>query len=119
MSLDRRKFVLLACGSTIGGLLSVNAFGETYSLSGKVRDTAAHAVPSASVWVKRMRDGKVMTAETNADGDYALPDLEPGDYKVWAKAGELEAAPVKVTLSAGQTTDLVVSPALHRSGTIR
>ena len=97
-----------------GGLLGVNAFGETYSLSGKVSDTAAHAVPSATVWARRIRDGKVFTARTNGDGDYAIPELEPGDYKVWAKAGELEAAPVKVTLSAGQTTDLVVSPALHR-----
>ena len=95
-------------------LFTVAAYAETYSLSGKVSDTAAHAVPSATVSATRLRDGKMFTARSNGDGDYVIPDLEPGDYKVGAKAGELVAAPVKVTLSAGQTTDLVVSPASHR-----
>jgi uncharacterized surface anchored protein len=99
---------------TLCWLVTVVANAQTYSLSGKVSDTAAHAVPSATVSAKRIRDGKMFTARSSGDGDYVIRDLEPGDYKVWAKAGELVAAPVKVTLSAGQTTDLVVSPAVHR-----
>ena len=95
-------------------LLTAAAHAQTYSLSGKVSDTAAHAVPSATVSATRLRDGKMFTARSNGDGDYVIPDLQPGDYKVWAKAGELKAAPVKVTLSAGQTTDLVVGPVVHR-----
>jgi len=95
-------------------LLATVACAQTYSLSGKVSDMAAHAVPSATVSAKRLKDGKMFTARSSGDGDYVIPDLEPGDYRVWAKAGELEAAPVKVTLSAGQRTDLVVSPAAHR-----
>jgi len=92
------------------GLTCFKAFGETLSLSGKVSDTAGHAVPSATVSAKRLRDGKMFTARSNGDGDYVIPDLEAGDYQVWAKAGELSVQPVKVTLAAGLTTDLVLSP---------
>jgi len=104
--------VLLAL--LFGWMFTAIAYAQTYTLSGKVSDTEAHAVPSATVSVKRLRDGKMFTARSSGDGDYVIRDLEPGDYKVWAKAGELVAAPIKVTLSAGQTTDLVVSPAVHR-----
>ena len=114
MKPDRRKVILVIGAAMICGLSRFEAFAEVLSLSGKVSDTAAHAVPGATVSAKRLRDGRLYTARSNGDGDYVIPDLEPGDYKVWAKAGELEAAPVKVTLSAGQTTDLVVSPAAHR-----
>ena len=58
-------------------------------------------------------NGKVYIAKTNADGDYTIPDLAAGDYRVWAKAGDLRARAVKVTLAAGEMTNLVVSPALH------
>jgi hypothetical protein len=92
------------------GLTCFEALGEKLSLSGRVSDTAAHVVPSATVSAKRLRDGKLFRARSNGDGEYVIPDLEAGDYEVWAKAGELSVQPVKVTLAAGLTTDLVLSP---------
>lgn len=82
---------------------------QTYSLSGTVKDTAAHAVPSATVSAKSVASGKIYTAKTNSDGMYTIPDLAAGDYEVSAVAGELQALPVKVTLAAAETTDLTVS----------
>jgi len=114
LEIGRRKFVIAMSATLICGLLPMHAVGETLSLSGKVSDTTAHAVPSATIWAKRLRDGKVYTAKSSGDGDYLIPDLEPGDYKVWAKAGKLSVQPVKVTLAAGQTTDLVLSPTPNR-----
>lgn len=96
-------------------LVSATAFAQTYTLSGKVTDTSTHAVPSATVSAKSVTTGKTYTAETNAEGTYSIPDLAAGDYQVWAKAGELEAAPVKVTLAAAQNTDFTVSPVLKSS----
>jgi hypothetical protein len=107
---DRRRFGFALGIAVFSGLLRVQAAAETYSLSGRVSDTESHTVPSATVSARRLRDGKVFTARTNSDGVYTIPDLEPGDYSVWARAGELAAQPVKVTLAAGQTTDLVLSP---------
>ena len=88
----------------------VPALGQSYSLSGKITDTTTHVVPSATVFAKSIASGKTYTALSDAGGSYTIPDLPAGDYKVWAKAGELRAAPVKVTLAAAETTDLVVSP---------
>ena len=114
MKIGRREFAVVFGAVIISNGFAADALGETYSLSGRVSDTAAHSVPSATVIVKRMRDGKVYTARSNGDGVYTIPDLEGGDYKVWATAGELSARPVKVTLAAGETTDLVVSPSIQK-----
>jgi len=113
MRFDRRQFTSILGISMLCGLLGLDASGETYSLSGRVSDTEAHAVPSATVSAKRLRDGKMFRAHSNGDGVYTIAGLESGDYKVWAKAGYLSTRPVKVTLAAGQTTDLVLSPNIN------
>ena len=98
------QLLLLCC------LYSVPSFAETYTLSGKITDTAGKAVPSATVSAKSIATGKTYTAESTSDGTYSIHDLAGGDYEVSAVAGELQAPPIKVTLAAAQSTDLVVSP---------
>jgi hypothetical protein len=100
---------LLLCG-----LLSIRMMAETYTLSGRITDTAGHAVPSATVAAKSVASGKTVTATTNSDGSYSIHELEAGDYEVSAIAGELSAPAVKVSLAAAQTTDLTVSPSAGR-----
>ncbi len=97
--------LLLFCSS------SAAVLAQTYTLSGKVLDTSAHVVPSATVTAKSVASGQRYTAQTGADGNYSIKDLAAGDYLVSATAGELQAPPIKVTLAAAQTTDLTVSPA--------
>lgn len=87
------------------------AFAQTYTLQGKVSDSAGHAVPSATVSAKSVATGRTFRTETGSDGTYLIRDLAGGDYMVSAVAGELQAPPIKVTLAAAQTTDLTVSPA--------
>jgi len=113
MAFNRRTFALVyaivvPCGFSTAGV------AQTYSLSGKVTDTATHAVPSATVSARSVVKRRTDTAQTNAEGVYTVPNLPAGDYEVWAKAGDLKAEPVKVTLAPGPTTDLVVSPVPHR-----
>ena len=112
MEFNRRTFVLIYAIVVAFGF-SISGVAQTYSLSGKVTDTATHAVPSATVSARSVVKRRTYTAQTNAEGVYTIPNLPAGDYEVWAKAGELKAEPVKVTLAAGQTTDLVVSPVPH------
>ena len=92
-------------------VVMVPAFAQTYTLQGKVSDSAGHAVPSATVSAKNVATGRTFRAETGSDGMYLIRDLAGGDYMVSAVAGELQAPPIKVTLAAAQTTDLTVSPA--------
>jgi hypothetical protein len=102
----RTMCVLLFCGSFSAAVLA-----QSYTLSGKVIDSASHTVPSATVSAKSVTTGQTFTAQTGADGTYSIANLAAGDYLVWALAGELQAPPIRVTLAAAQTTDLTVSPA--------
>ncbi|HMG85933.1 MAG TPA: carboxypeptidase-like regulatory domain-containing protein [Terracidiphilus sp.] len=92
-------------------VVTASAFAQTYTLQGKVSDSAGHAVPSATVRAKNVATGRSFSTETGSDGTYSIHDLAGGDYMVSAVAGELQAPPIKVTLAAAQTTDLIVSPA--------
>src|SRR6201998_957792 len=123
MLTQKRKFavtmrVLLLCSLLATLVFAQKGFAETYTLSGKVSDSAGHAVPSATVTAKSVANGKTLTAETGSDGTYSIHDLAGGDYEVSAVAGELQAPPIKVTLAAAQTTDLVVTPAANRVATL-
>jgi hypothetical protein len=100
----RAMCMLLSC------CFGVPLLAQTYTLSGKVSDSAEHAVPSATVTAKSLATGQVFRATTNADGTYTIADLAGGDYEVSAVAGTLKAGPIKVTLAAAQTTDLTVAP---------
>jgi hypothetical protein len=91
--------------------LSSSVLGQTYTLSGTVRDTTAHGVPNATVSAKSVATSKIYATKTTSDGEYTIEDLAAGDYEVSAIAGELQAPPIKVAIAAAQTTDLTVSPA--------
>jgi hypothetical protein len=109
MSPRNRILSLAICLFWLCGF-QITAVAETYTLSGMVRDTAAHAVPSATVTAKNLATGKTYRVTTGTDGSYTIPNLAGGDYQVSAAAGYLHAPPIKVTLAAAQTTDLTVSP---------
>ena len=97
--------LLLLCS-----LCSSPILAQTYTLSGKITDTAGKAVPSATVSAKNIATSKNYTAESASDGTYSIHDLAGGDYEVSAVARELQAPPIKVTLAAAQSTDLTLSP---------
>jgi hypothetical protein len=105
-----RSCTLVARALTLWCFLAVAGMAQTYSISGRVSDTAGHAVPSATVTAKSVATGKTAKARTNTNGVYTIPELAAGDYNVSAVAGELQAPPVRVTVAAAETTDLTVSP---------
>lgn len=111
MSIKEGKFAVAIRVFLFCCAFTAPAFAQTYTLQGKVSDSAGHAVPSATVSAKSVATGKSFSAETGSDGMYAIHDLAGGDYMVSAVAGDLQAPPIKVTLATAQTTDLTVSPA--------
>lgn len=111
MSINKETFAILMRAVLFCCVVTAPAFAQTYTLSGKVSDSAGHAVPSATVSAKNVATDKTFSSETGSDGMYSIHDLAGGDYMVSAVAGELQAPPIKVTLAAAQTTDLTVSPA--------
>jgi len=86
----RLRGVLVALGAFCAFcvLLSPPAFGQgaAGSVSGAVRDTSGAMVPGASVTITNTATGVTTTTETNNEGLYAFPYVQPGVYDVSASA---------------------------------
>ena len=58
----------------------------TAQISGTVRDPNGAAIPGAKVTVTRVDTGLVRTAETGSQGNYLLPELPVGPYRMQVEA---------------------------------
>src|SRR5215211_659941 len=54
----------------------------TGSLLGTVTDTSAAVVPTATVTITETNTNLTRSAPTNANGNFAFPNLEPGVYRI-------------------------------------
>ena len=79
-------FVLLAAVS-----LSAQTFRGT--ILGTVTDPSGAVLPGAKVTVKNVGTGTERTADTSADGSYALPELQIGTYKMCIRDSHRRAQP--------------------------
>ncbi|HET6144797.1 MAG TPA: TonB-dependent receptor [Candidatus Acidoferrales bacterium] len=73
--------VLAAAGAQ---RLHAQAVGAT--LAGTVTDASGSVVPKASVAITNTGTGETRTVDTNADGLYSAPNLQPGNYSVAVSA---------------------------------
>ncbi|HTB97468.1 MAG TPA: TonB-dependent receptor [Terracidiphilus sp.] len=84
----RTALVLAICACANLFLISAASAQSVYgSLFGTVTDSTGAAVPNATITVKDEAKGTVVTATSNASGDYNVPHLIPDiyDLKVAAK----------------------------------
>jgi Carboxypeptidase regulatory-like domain len=77
-------------------------------ISGTVTDPSGAVVPNASVTVTSTANGQVKTATTNSSGDYRVPLLSPGTYKVSITAGGFETTTEQAVVSAGTIAQVSV-----------
>src|SRR5262249_33472494 len=68
-------------------LLAWPAYAQsvTATLVGSVFDQSRAAVPGATVFVTQKSTNSLRTVETNERGDYTVPNLQPGVYRVTAE----------------------------------
>ena len=86
------------------------------SVVGTIKDSSGAAVPNATVTITNNDTGVAVTVKTNASGDYDVPSVRTGVYKIAASAeGFSQALAENITVSVGgrQHIDL----ALGVSGT--
>ncbi len=87
--------------------------GATGSILGTVKDNAGAVVPNASVGITNTNTGVTKTVNTNASGDYNVPDLIPGPYKVAIKApgfGEQDTNNVILEVAQSRRVDGTLVP---------
>jgi iron complex outermembrane recepter protein len=87
--------------------LATLAYGQDAQIQGQVADPSGAAIPKALVHVIDQRTGTERKTETSPAGQYTVPGLTPGLYKVFAEApGFSTAASDQVTLIAAQSAVL-------------
>jgi len=101
-----RVFFMFFSIALLLGPLMVNA-QSTGTLKGKVMD-AVEKFPLPTVKVTVV--GKRLFGSTNSEGEYTIPGLAPGTYKItFEMAGYVKKTRTDVAINAGETTTLDVS----------
>jgi hypothetical protein len=70
---------------TLVAVLGISAFGQSVengSIVGTVKDSKGGVIQGATVTVTDLSQGVTKTALTSSDGDFAFPEIPPGDYTV-------------------------------------
>src|SRR5260370_30003933 len=81
----------------------------TASLSGFVTDPSGAGIPSATVTLESVSEKYKRTTTTGTSGQYTLPALAPGEYKLVAEAPRFSTETLTgISLSAGQASTLDV-----------
>src|SRR6185503_5157946 len=79
-------------------------------IQGRVLDSSGAAIPGASVKSHNQKTGVENTTTTNAQGNFMLPYLLPGEYKLTAeKAGFDKNVTSDIRLSVQQTIELEIT----------
>ena len=91
--------VLLNSGSAFGQ--SVNA-----TLSGRVTDASGGSVAKATVTIINAATGFTRTATSSDVGEYVIPALPAGQYKVSAELSGFSKQTKDISLQVGQTAEL-------------
>src|SRR5438045_2235671 len=90
--------IRLLVASTLLTLLSGNlpmlAQVNTSTLAGLVKDESGAAVPNAKVTATILATGQQRTTTTNDAGEYVVPQLAPGGYRLSVTAAGFQSAVV-------------------------
>lgn len=74
--------VALAVAVCFAGWLSCNAQSNLATIQGHVSDPSGTAIANAAVTVTSVATNGARTSTTNGQGDYSVPYLVPGTYKI-------------------------------------
>ena len=96
---------------TLGLLFPEVLAAQTATLSGTATDAKGKPIANAAVTLKPAQ-GAAIEVHADADGNYSVPNLTPGDYTVSATGGGLSSKPITVTVTTAphQTEDLLLAP---------
>ncbi len=99
-----RVYTLLACLLVFAPTVLLSAQGGAVgTILGTVTDSSGAVVPNAHVIITNTATNVVHPAKTTNTGDYTLPYLAPGVYRVSVEASGFEKAVVEnVTLAVAQ-----------------
>ena len=99
-----------ACGFLLAFLVihtpDVRSQAVTATLSGKIADSSGGSVAKASITVTGTATGFSRTAQSSDTGEYRIPSLPAGEYKVTVEFAGFKSQTKDITLQVGQSADL-------------
>jgi hypothetical protein len=104
--MSKRVLLLVAKLSLVCGLFSAGSVAlaqyDNGSLVGTIRDTTGAPIVGASVTVTNTATGIVSRVKTNGSGEYEVPSLKVGTYKIQSSAtGFSDAVANNIAISVG------------------
>ncbi len=113
--------VLLLCSLAVVDSRHMSGQAVTGTVVGTVRDSTGAVVPGANITATNNQTGISQSAVSGSTGDYTIPNVAPGSYKITAESKGFATAVVAnsavqveqttrvdFTLSPGQTTQEIV-----------
>ncbi len=96
-------------------VFAVSAYAQSTAgrVLGTLTDQSGAAVAAGSVTVTDVQRGTARTVTTDESGNYAVPDLQPGTYKIHAEARGFKAAErpsVQVEVASDVRADFALQP---------
>src|SRR5271157_3059422 len=82
------------------------AQSSTGTIQGTVADAQGAVIPNASVIITNQGTNRAITVETNGEGLFSLPALDPGLYKVEVQETNFQTTTQQVTLQIAQVVNL-------------
>jgi Carboxypeptidase regulatory-like domain len=83
---------------------------STGSITGVVEDASGAVIPNAEVVIRQAATGEDRTTRGNANGDFNVPFLQPGDYSVTVSAGGFRSKSLNgIVLRVDQTVSLKIA----------
>ena len=109
--------VVLAVGSLPAEMM---AQAGSSTVKGLVTDASGGAIPGATVNVINEATGVAPETVTNNEGQYSVPALVPGRYRIEAKIDGFEPTVRRIELAVGQTSsvDITLTPAGFTEGVV-
>ena len=99
----------MGAGMLLGFSMNVWSQATSGGILGRVVDPSGFSVPAASVVVRNSNTGLERATRTDAEGDYAVPNLPPGNYVAEIESPgfkKLTRGPVKLTVDQKLRLDL-------------
>jgi hypothetical protein len=96
------------------GAIAPAAMGQavTATLSGKIADSSGGSIAKASITISNTATGFSRSAQSSDAGEYSIPSLPAGDYKVVVEFAGFRGQTKDITLQVGQSAalDFALSP---------
>src|ERR1700688_765172 len=101
---------LVAGASSANFFVRISAQSDTTGgLSGQVVDSSGGAIGGATVTIVYVETRFRRTLQSDADGRFSFPHVQPGEYRVDAEAPAFEHVQQQVTVSLGRVETVVLT----------